>query len=245
MSAMATDRPAILAALAALTAAAWAYLVYDSQTMSCARWMAGGTLWSFPGFLLMLAMWSIMMAAMMIPSAAPMILTFATVSSRRRQRGAPYVSTAIFVAGYLAVWAAFSVLATAAQFALQSAHLLTMTLTSNSARLTAALLIVAGLFQWTPWKRACLSHCAGPLGFLAASWREGRFGALKMGAHHGFYCLGCCWAVMALLFAAGVMNLLWVAALSAFVLVEKIAPKYVSRGGGLAMIAAGSAWLVL
>lgn len=238
------DRTLVLGAVATLTALGWVYLYYDSQTMSCARWMAGGTLWNWPGFLAMLAMWSIMMVAMMAPSAAPMVLTFASVNRRRKERGDVYVPTALFLSGYLVVWIAFSVAATATQFWLQSLRILSMTLASTSALFTAVLLIAAGLFQWMPWKRRCLTHCSGPLHFLTTSWREGKSGALSMGLHHGLYCLGCCWAVMALLFTAGVMNLLWVAALSAFVLIEKLAPKYVSRSGGMVMIAAG-AWMLV
>jgi predicted metal-binding membrane protein len=189
-------------------------------------------------------MWSVMMVAMMVPSATPMVLTFATVNRRRKERQAPYVPVAIFLAGYLVVWTGFSVAATTAQFWLQSVRLLSMEMVSTSTIFAASLLIGAGVFQWTPLKQRCLTQCAGPLSFLMSSWREGRKGALVMGLRHGLYCLGCCWAVMALLFAAGVMNLLWVGGLSLFVLVEKLAPKLVSRAGGVAMAAAG-VWLLL
>ena len=237
------DRILILGALGALTAAGWSYVSWEAQTLNCVRWMAGGKLWNLPGFLLMLGMWSVMMVAMMVPSATPMVLTFAQVNRRRRERAAPFVPTAVFLAGYLVVWTAFSVAATTAQFWLQQARLLSMELESTSTVFAACLLLGAGVFQWTPWKRQCLAHCAGPLSFLTTSWRDGRGGALVMGLHHGFYCLGCCWAVMALLFAAGVMNLLWVAGLSLFVLLEKMMPRYVSRAGGVAMAVAGG-WML-
>ena len=236
------DRAVLLGALGALTALGWGYLYRDAQTMNCAVWMVGGKLWNLPGFLIMFAMWSVMMIAMMVPSVTPMVLTFAAVNRRRRERQAPWVPTGVFLGGYLIVWILFSVLATATQFWLQEARLLSMELVSTSARFAGLLLIGAGVFQWTPWKRQCLAHCAGPLSFLTTSWRDGQSGALTMGLHHGAYCLGCCWAVMALLFAAGVMNLLWVAGLSAFVLVEKLAPQ-VSRWGGVAMVL-GGAWMM-
>jgi len=211
--------------------------------MNCARWMSAGTLWNVPGFLTMLAMWSIMMMAMMAPSAAPMIITFATVNRRRRERSAPYVPAAVFLLGYLIVWTAFSALATTAQFWLTSVRLLSMSMASASPVFAGGLLIGVGLFQWTPWKQRCLTHCAGPLQFLMSAWREGWTGALRMGVQHGLFCLGCCWAVMALLFVAGVMNLLWVAALSFFILAEKLAPRFFSRPGGAAMATAG-VWLL-
>ncbi|HLJ14178.1 MAG TPA: DUF2182 domain-containing protein [Bryobacteraceae bacterium] len=238
-----SDRALILGAMAGITLAGWAYLYWDSRTMNCARWMSAGTLWNVPGFLTMLAMWSIMMMAMMAPSAAPMIITFATVNRRRRERSAPYVPAAVFLLGYLIVWTAFSALATTAQFWLTSVRLLSMSMASASPVFAGGLLIGVGLFQWTPWKQRCLTHCAGPLQFLMSAWREGWTGALRMGVQHGLFCLGCCWAVMALLFVAGVMNLLWVAALSFFILAEKLAPRFFSRPGGAAMATAG-VWLL-
>ncbi len=237
------DRTLVSAAMAAITLAAWAYLYWDAQTMNCARWMSAGTLWNLPGFVTMLIMWSVMMVAMMAPSVAPMMMTFAMVNRRRKERCAPYVPVAVFLLGYIIVWTAFSALATTAQFWLTSVRLLSMSMASTSPVFAGGLLIGVGLFQWTPWKQQCLTHCAGPLQFLTSAWREGGSGALRMGLQHGLFCLGCCWAVMALLFVAGVMNLLWVAALSLFVLAEKLAPRFVSRPGGAAMAAVG-AWLL-
>jgi predicted metal-binding membrane protein len=237
------ERLLLFGTLGGLTALGWTYVSWEARTMNCARWMAGGQLWNLPGFLLMLGMWTVMMVAMMVPSATPMVLTFAAVNRRRSERQAAYVPTVVFLAGYLVVWALFSVGATAAQFWLQSARLLSMEMEATSSIFAAALLIAAGVFQWTPLKQKCLTGCAGPLGFLMTRWRDGRAGALRMGLDHGAYCLGCCWAVMALLFAAGVMNLLWVAGLSLFVLAEKLAPRQVSRAGGAAMVAAG-VWML-
>jgi predicted metal-binding membrane protein len=235
------DRERILGAMAGITLAAWVYLYWDAHTMNCARWMSAGTLWNLPGFLTMLTMWSIMMVA--VPSAAPMVLTFALVNRRREERSTPYVPAAVFVLGYVIVWTAFSALATSAQFWLTSVQLLSMSMASASPEFAGVLLIAVDFFQWTPWKQRCLTHCASPLQFLMGRWREGWSGALRMGIHHGLFCLGCCWAVMSLLFVAGVMNLLWVAALSLFVLAEKVAPRFVARPGGAIMAAAG-AWLL-
>lgn len=236
------DRFVVPGAMAGMTLTAWAYLYWDAHTMNCARWMSAGALWNVPGFVTMMVMWSIMMVAMMVPSAAPMVMTFASVNRRRRERSADYVPVAVFLLGYVVVWTAFSALATAAQFWLTSTRLLSMSMASASDWFAGSLLIGAGVFQWMPWKRRCLTHCASPLQFLMTGWREGWAGAFRMGLQHGLYCLGCCWAVMALLFVAGVMNLLWVAALSVFVLAEKLAPRYVSRPGGAVMIIAG-VWL--
>ena len=214
------DRILLLGGISAITLAAWAYLYWDSHTMNCARWMSAGSLWNLPGFFTMLTMWSIMMVAMMLPSAAPMVITFARVNLGRRDRNAPYVPVVVFLLGYVIVWTAFSVFATTLQFWLTSVRLLSMSMASARPIFAGGLLIGVGLVQWTPWKQRCLRHCASPLQFIVTAWRDGWNGALQMGFHHGLFCLGCCWAIMLLLFASGVMNLLWVAALSVYVLAE-------------------------
>jgi predicted metal-binding membrane protein len=153
-----------------------------------------------------------------------MVLMFATVNRQRRARTAPDVPTAVFALGYVVVWTLFSLAATLAQWGLNEAALLSSMMRSTTPVLGGLLLVVAGVFQWTPLKEACLVHCRSPLGFIMTHWREGRRGAFLMGLHHGTYCVGCCWALMLLLFVNGVMNLLWVGAIAAFVLVEKIVP---------------------
>lgn len=173
---------------------------------------------------LILLMWWIMMVAMMLPGAAPMILLFAVVNRKQRRMGAPFVSTGIFAAGYIAVWGGFSVAAAGLQWSLEQSGLLSAMMAGTSAALGAAVLIAAGLWQLTPLKQACLRHCRSPLYFLAHRWRQGRMGAFRMGLEHGAYCLGCCWFLMALLFYGGVMNLYWIAGLAAFVLLEKTVP---------------------
>ena len=154
-----------------------------------------------------------------------MILTFATMNRRRQAQQGPFVSTTVFVLGYRLVWGGFSIVATLGQWGLHAAALLSPMIVSTSPMLGGLLVLTAGLFQWTPLKSTCLGQCRSPLGFVMTEWREGTWGALLMGLRHGSYCVGCCWVLMALLLVAGVMNLLWVAALAAFVLVEKGLPR--------------------
>ena len=228
------DRLMVLSGLAGISLLAWGYLVYEARVMlhtgvcHCASMAMSGPdvkPWRAAELLPLFLMWAEMMVAMMIPSAAPMILMFASVNRKRREQERPFVHTGIFVAGYLAVWTIFSALAAVAQWALHSRALLSPMMVSTSPIVGGLLLVGAGVFQWTHWKRACLSRCRSPLGFLLAGWREGATGAFVMGCKHGAFCTGCCWLLMALLFVAGVMNLWWVAILSVLVLVEKAAPQ--------------------
>lgn len=188
-------------------------------------------------------MWSVMMVAMMLPSALPMLLLYSGAEGRRRDEGGATASTSLFAAGYLLVWAAWSLVAATLQGALQALLLLLLSpgLATTSAVLGASFLLLAGGYQLTPRKDACLAHCQSPLGFLLAHWREGSWGALRMGLHHGAYCFGCCWALMGFLFVGGVMNLLWVATLAGFVLLEKVVARgpWLSRASGLLLIAWG------
>jgi predicted metal-binding membrane protein len=202
--------------------------------------------WSLTALLPLFLMWTEMMVAMMLPSAAPMILTFAMVNRKRRERDEPLVSTAVFAGGYLAVWTAFSGMAALAQWALHARALLSPMMVSTSALLGGLVLIAAGLFQWTPLKQVCLTHCRSPLSFLMTDWREGNVGAFWMGLKHGAFCTGCCWCLMALLFVAGVMNMWWVAIIALFVLLEKIAPRglWIGRIAGLLLVAWGI-WLLV
>ena len=240
------DRIIVVSGLAVIMAVSWAYvssLASDMQNMDVPTELAMPQMqaWGIINFALMFVMWAVMMVAMMTPSAAPMILMFAGINRRRQKQQAPYVSTSVFLLGYLVVWATFSVLATAAQWGLHTASLLSPMMVSTSPVLGGILLLIAGIYQWTPLKHACLSKCRSPLGFVLNEWREGRWGAFVMGLKHGGYCTGCCWSLMALLFVAGVMNLLWVAAIAGFILLEKVAPAGHRMGqaaGGL-MIAGG------
>lgn len=220
-----------VAALAAITALCWLYLASMPP-------MAMGATATF-------LMWWVMMTGMMLPSAAPMTLTFATVNRRRRELGTPHVPTAVFVAGYLLAWGAFSLAATAAQVALEHAALMSPMMRVSSPLAGGLVFVAAGLYQLTPLKHACLRRCRSPLAFVLERWHEGAAGALRMGAEHGAYCLGCCAFLMALLFAGGVMNLLWAAAIAVWVLLEKILPggEALARGAGVAAIAFG-AWMI-
>jgi predicted metal-binding membrane protein len=174
-----------------------------------------------------------------------MILTFATVNRKRRERERPFVPTSIFLLGYLSVWTLFSALAATAQWVLHATALLSPMMVSTSPVLGGSLLVIAGLFQWTPFKHACLTHCRSPLSFLMTDWREGRRGAFIMGLKHGAYCTGCCWFLMALLFVAGVMNMWWVAIIAILVLIEKALPKglWIGKIAGLALVSWG-VWMM-
>jgi predicted metal-binding membrane protein len=251
------DRAVAALALVVVTAAAWIALLRMGQAMMPAgdggmggmampgMAMPGAHPWAPLDVALLFLMWAVMMTAMMLPSAAPMILLFASVNRRRRERASPAVPTAMFVAGYLLVWTGFSAAAALSQTALRQAALLSPAMATTSPILGGALLVLAGVYQWLPLKSACLGHCRSPLHFLGTEWREGHRGALIMGVRHGLFCVGCCWALMALLFVAGVMNLAWVAAIAGLVLVEKVVPggQWVGRVGGVVLAAAG-VWLL-
>jgi predicted metal-binding membrane protein len=173
-----------------------------------------------------------------------MLLLFAGAQPRERERG---VSLAVLAFGlaYVTVWVGFSACAALAQWALHETAMLSPAMAASSPRLAGAILIVAGVYQLTPFKGACLTRCRSPLGFFMSNWQPGTLGAFRMGLRHGAYCLGCCWALMCVLFAVGVMNLLWVAALTALVLLEKVGPfgAMAARVTGVIMIAVGVMWL--
>ena len=247
-----SDRPVAAVGLVLLTALAWLELLHLAAGMRSASAvgaaaMAMGAMhgWSAAEAAGLFAMWWVMMVAMMLPSAAPMILLFESIERRRRERAAATAPTAAFVAGYLLVWAGFSALAALVQVGLHQAALLSPAMAGTTPFLGGVLLLAAGIWQWFPLKQACLHHCRSPFHFLQHEWREGTGGAVRMGVAHGVYCLGCCWALMALLFVGGVMNLLWVAAIAGLVLVEKVAPAgpWVGRVAGLALAAWGIAML--
>lgn len=242
------DRIVVLVGLICITVLAWAYisnLAWDMEQVDMEMAMPQTLTWGFPDFILMFVMWAVMMVAMMVPSASPMILLFASVNRKRREQRRPYVPTGVFLLGYLGVWTAFSALAALAQWGLHAAALLSPMMASTSPIFGGILLVTAGIFQWTPVKHACLRHCRSPMGFIMHEWREGVGGGFIIGLKHGSFCVGCCWSLMALLFVAGVMNLLWVAAIAGFVLLEKVAPAgpWVGRVAGVVLIGWGG-WMV-
>ena len=244
------DRAIILLGLAGITVLSWTYmfriaLMENKMDMGLAMSGLHIQAWDPLNLVLTFVMWTVMMAAMMIPSASPLILLFATINQKRREEQDPFVSTGAFLAGYLAAWTVFSALATLVQWGLQTATLLSHMMMISNPVLGGVFLIAAGVFQWAPLKNACLTRCRSPLGFLINEWREGTRGALIMGLRHGVYCLGCCWLLMSLMFVTGVMNLLWMAIITIFVLLEKIVPAgyWVSRMAGLLLVAWGI-WMV-
>jgi predicted metal-binding membrane protein len=210
-------------------------------------WMA----WGFATWALMIAMWWIMMIAMMTPSATPTILLYARVYRHALVQGQiqdKLAPTGAFAAGYLLVWLGFAAAAATLHWALERAGLVSaMMMGSQSRLLSGAVLIAAGLYQLSPLKNICLAHCRTPTSFLSRHWRPRALGALRLGAMHGGYCVGCCWLLMALLFVGGVMNLTWIAALAILVLIEKVLPpgQWVGRGVGIALIVWGVATLVV
>lgn len=244
------DRMLVLWSVLALAALSWAYTIYlgvsaASMPMGGGMSMPAMMMWSWTDFLFMFVMWAVMMFAMMLPSVTPTVMIYDRVRERREEAGRPFVPTAAFVSGYLLVWVGFSLVATILNWWLHTSGGLTSMMGKVAPTVAGVLLILAGLFQWSPLKNACLDHCRSPMGFLTAHWREGPGGAVRMGVHHGVYCLGCCWMLMILLFAMGVMNLVWVALLTIVVLAEKLLPhgRIVSRALGLALIGWG-AWLI-
>ena len=205
-----------------------------------------------PGYaVLMFYMWWIMMIAMMLPSAAPTVLLYALVNRKAEARPASAArqpwSAAAFTAGYLAAWAGFSAIAVSLQWTFERTGLRSPMMLNTTSRIMAgSILLLAGLYQFTPLKEACLRHCRGPIQFLSQTWRPGIGGAFAMGLHHGAYCLGCCWGLMAILFFGGIMNLYWIIGLAAIVLIEKLAPAGLQFGKLLGVgLAAWGAWFLV
>ena len=252
------DRAIVPAALFVLAGLAWAYMLWladqmdmGGMDMSGFRMVPAGmvlmtpaiTPWSAVEFAIIFAMWAVMMVGMMTPSATPMILIYTRVARRAAQQGKPFAASFWFASGYLFVWIGFAFVATLAQWALERAGLLTLTMAIASGILSGVILIAAGLYQWTPLKNACLRQCQMPLQFVQhhGGFRADAFGSLALGFRHGAYCVGCCWVLMALLFVGSIMNVLWIATLATFVLVEKLMPagRAVSRVAGAAFFVAG------
>ncbi|HEV7441444.1 MAG TPA: DUF2182 domain-containing protein [Steroidobacteraceae bacterium] len=268
------DRIVTVAGLLILCGIAWLYIVDGAGLGMSARQMttlaffphqqaedvmqgmpglqvdAGRSTWGFATWALMIGMWWIMMIAMMTPSAAPTILLYARVHRAATAQGQfrdESVPIGAFAAGYLTVWLGFAIGASGLHWALERAGLVsTMMMGSRSRWLSAAVLITAGLYQLSPLKNVCLAQCRAPASFLARHWRPHASGALRLGARHGVYCVGCCWMLMTLLFVGGVMNLVWIAALTTMVLIERILPRgqWIGRSAGVVLAGWGVATLV-
>jgi len=244
------DRAIVVALLLGVMLVSWLYLLVGvempmpemagmAMPMAAAEWTIGHAF-------LMFIMWSAMMAVMMLPSAAPMLLFYDSIA---RKRSGPAIGlTILFAAGYLIVWLCFSIGAVFLQYALDMANLLSPLMHTTSIVLAGLILVAAGLYQWTPLKDACLRQCQAPWWFIQrhGGFRADAGGALALGARHGGYCIGCCWALMALLFVGGVMNVVWISALAILVLAEKVVPagRVLSRIAGAGLVAAG-AWLIV
>jgi predicted metal-binding membrane protein len=242
------ENGALAAGLGTITLLAWAYLLYQAWAMDhmdvVDMAMPSMQDWGIRDLTLVFTMWAIMMVGMMAPSASPMVLLFARIQ-KQRNVGKPMLASGLFLLGYLLVWTGFSLVVTLVQWALHSALLISPMMVATNALLGGAVLIAAGIYQWTPAKQACLAHCRSPISFLLNEWRDGNRGALLMGLRHGLFCTGCCWLLMLVLFVVGVMNLLWITLLTAYVLLEKFLPKapWVSHVTGLALVVWG-VWMV-
>ena len=255
------DRAIVIAAIVAISVLAWAYTLWLAAHMSMmdmsplARLGSMGAAadptfrpWRMTDFVFMFIMWAVMMVGMMTPSVTPMVLLYATAGRNAVAHGRPLAATGWFLAGYLTAWIAFSLFATGAQWILTQLALLTPMMQSASGIFGGSVLIAAGLYQWSPVKDICLKQCQSPLGFLMSrgGFRSEPLGALRLGAEHGLYCVGCCWVLMALLFVGGVLNVLWIAGLAVLVLLEKVVPtgRLVPRLAGAALAATGLYLLV-
>lgn len=232
------ERALLLGGASVVALLAWAYVLRRASPMEP---MTDGAMVE-PHLISSIVMWFVMMVAMMLPSALPALLVFH--AAQKRSLGArPLLARAtLFASGYLGVWLGWSVLAALLQIALQKQALLSSDSAAHSPLLAVPILLVAGAYQFTPWKRACLDRCQAPQDFLVFHWRQGAPGALTMGAHHGLFCVGCCWALMAVLFVVGIMNVAWVALLAAIVLVEKAVARgpWMSRTVGLVLVASAA-----
>jgi predicted metal-binding membrane protein len=257
------DRVIVAAALFVLTGLAWAYMLWLAANMDMggmdmsgfrmvptgmALMMPTTSPWSATELALVFAMWAVMMVGMMTPSATPMILIYARVGRQAAQQGKPFASSSWFAGGHLLAWIGFALVATFGHWALERGNWLTPEMATASGALSGVVLVAAGLYQWTPFKDACLRQCQRPLQFIQrhGGFRPDALGSLALGARHGAYCVGCCWVLMTLLFVGGVMNVLWIAAMTILVLLEKTirAGRVISLVSGTVLFA-GGLWMLV
>jgi predicted metal-binding membrane protein len=250
-AAFARPKLVAIACVIALTLLGWLSLALMTAQMDgviatlCRPTFGTGGLWSGSGFVVAALMWAAMVLAMMLPSAAPMILTYAEIAETAAQKGERIVSPFVIAAGYSIVWLGFALIATSAQLTLTRAALLDSGMATASALLSGAIFIGAGLYQFSALKLACLTQCRQPFSFFFTHWQNTRRGVFRLGLGQGLYCLGCCWAMMLVMFAVGVMNVVWMAGLGVAMTVEKIARgKWLTYGLGAALIAIGVAVVV-
>ena len=247
------DRLIVISGLFVICILAWFYIIYlyrqmevmDMNALFFAMPMTPS--WTVLDFVLLFLMWFVMMIAMMTPSVAPLILLFTKVNRQRREQQSPFVNTSYLLTGYFVVWGGFSLIATLLQWLLQQVSWLNPDMIITNKIVGSVILVAAGVFQFTPLKQTCLSFCKSPLEFIVKHWKEGKKGAIKMGIKNGAYCVGCCWVLMVLLFVSGVMNILWVAVIALFVLIEKVSAKskWISFAAGSLLIIYGMLVIVL
>lgn len=245
------DRIILLASLIAMAGLAWGYMIRMASVAehghSCHVMAAPlARQWGSPEILMAFSMWVTMMVAMMLPIVTPWLLVLFGTKREKDPVSFPFSTAGFFLMGYAVIWVAYSALATLGQWGLGAAALLSPALVGTSPVVGGVLLLAAGIYQWTPWRDACMTHCRSPLGFFATSWKEGRRGAFTMGFRHGLYCVGCCWALMALSFVFGVMNILWMAGLTVFLLAEKVTswgPWFGKAAGGI--LAVYGLWMLV
>ena len=239
------DRIAIISALVLLSSLAWAVTIHHSggqaSGIATGGSMTMGMPFSLSSAALYLGLWGIMMVAMMFPSVAPMVVLFSSVHRNREPQNNVFGAAWVFAAGYVVLWTLCGVVAYGADLGVQALPERFPVLRENGHVIAGATLFGAGLYQLTPYKYRCLSHCRSPLGFLLDRWRDGRWGALRMGLEHGAFCLGCCWSLMTVLFVVGTMNLVWMGALTLLIFVEKVVPSGVGIGkaAGVGLMALG------
>jgi predicted metal-binding membrane protein len=240
------QRNIVLALLIAIAAAAWVLLIWQQTGMTMHEGMASSTPTMGLRAPVFLAVWTIMMIAMMFPTAAPMILTFHQVQAGKRARGETFVSTWIFVTAYLLVWAFAGVFAFSGAVGAETIAARFNMSAATAARFSGALLIVAGAYQLSPIKNICLVKCRTPMGFILTSWRDGYRGAIRMGLEHGFFCLGCCWLLFLALFPLGIMNIAAMAVVTLLIFAEKTLPagETLARAAGIALLLYGATALV-
>ena len=257
------ERLVVLIVMGAVVALAWAYIVLLAGAMTMggmdmtgyralpaleAMMAPASQPWDAGEFVLVFVMWAVMMVGMMLPSAGPMIVIYTRVARQSTDKGRPLASAAWFATGYLLIWCVFALAATAGQGGLDRVLLLSPMMSVTSRVAGGLVLIAAGLYQWSPLKESCLKQCQSPWHFIQnnGGFRDGAKGALILGARHGAYCVGCCWALMALLFVLGVMNIVWIALLAILVLAEKVVPRgrLLSRVCGAVLVVAGL-WIMV
>jgi predicted metal-binding membrane protein len=248
------DRAVVVAALVVVITLSWVWIVTGAgmgmnaieMTRMPRDMVMTPAIWTPAYAALMFLMWWVMMLAMMLPSAAPVLLIFTRISRHRSDDKPAWTPTGCFSVGYLAVWGAFSAVATALQWMSEGVGLVSPMMATTAVWLGALILIGAGLWQFAPLKQACLRYCRSPIGFLTGRWRGGSLGAFRMGLEHGTHCLGCCWFLMALLFFGGVMNLWWIGGLAAYILIEKVFPisHWLSYAAGMGLIVCGAFLLI-